>query len=342
MLLYLHQKAVFFRTMAGLLLSFGSSLVGADVAAEKLDEVEQGPWPQDILKADQRFDQMHSLQDLDTELESVSAQRLRNVAKRKRIRLRSQVVLVYDLNEQVVLLDKHADRVSSIASLTKLVSAMVIIDANQDMNEVLTITEEDKDRILYSRSVLKFGTQLLRYDMLNLALMSSENRAANALARNFPGGRSAFIRAMNKKAKQLGLRYTQFKDPAGLHSGNVSTAFELVKIMQAAEKYQLIRYFTTIPYEKVTDRKRKKYLQYVNTNRLVRGARWRIDLSKTGFTNDAGNCLIMLARINDRPLAVVLLGSWGKLSKYGDANRVRNWLLAAERKLAGRSYKNIK
>jgi len=307
---------------------------------------EAGEWPTDVLKADQRFDKLHSLETLHSpspsHLAPVPADRIRQLAQQKRLRFKSRVVLVYDLKENMALISKNDDEVRPIASLTKLMTAMVLLDANQDMNEVITITKEDKDRILYSRSVLKFGTQLLRYDALNLALMSSENRAANALARNYPGGRVAFIRAMNKKARDLGLHQTRFKDPAGLDSGNVSTAQELVKLMQAAEKYQLIRYFTTIPHEKVTDRKRKRFLQYVNTNRLVRGARWHIELSKTGFTNDAGNCIVMLAQINERPLAIVLLNSWGKLSKYGDANRIRSWLLSSERKLGERSYRSLR
>ena len=307
------------------------------------DELDGDPekWPLDVLKADQRFDKLPSLEGLNKEMPQVSASRIRQMASKKRFRFRSRVALVVDLREQETLIDRRGDEVRPIASLTKLMTAMVLLDANQDMKEILTITREDKDRILYSKSLLKFGTQLFRYDMLNLALMSSENRAANALARNYPGGKSAFVKAMNKKAKQLGLKHTHFKDPAGLDGGNVSTAWELVKLMQAAQKYELIRYFTTIPHEKVTDRKRKRYLQYVNTNRLVRGARWHIDLSKTGFTNDAGNCLIMLARINDRPLGIVLLDSWGKLSKYGDANRIRSWLLSAERKLVERRYRNL-
>jgi len=303
---------------------------------------EGAEWPEDVLKADQRLDKLQSLESLNFSIPHVPASRLRSLAEKKRIRIKSRVALVYDLQEKEPLISKRADEVRPIASLSKLMTAMVILDADQDMNEVLTITDEDKDRILYSRSVLKFGTQLLRYDMLNLALMSSENRAANALARNFPGGKAALVKAMNKKAKQLGLTHTQFKDPAGLDPGNVSTAWELLKMMQAAEKYELIRYFTTIPHEQVTDRKRKKFLQYVNTNRLVRGARWRIDLSKTGFTNDAGNCLIMLARINERPLSIILLDSWGKLSKYGDANRIRSWLLSNERKFVERSYRSVK
>lgn len=318
-----------------------SSFALAEIA-EVQPDVQSEDWPLDVLKADQRFDKFRSLQELDTHVPNVSALSIRKMARRKRFRIKSRVALVVDLNENQMLIDKHADEVRPIASLTKLMTAMVLLDANQDMKEILTVTKADKDRILYSKSKLRFGTKLYRYDMLNLALMSSENRAANVLARNYPGGRQAFIRAMNQKARHMGLKHTRYRDPAGLDPGNVSTAWELLKVMQNAEKYQLIRYFTTMPYEKVTDRRRRKFLRYINTNRLVRGARWRIELSKTGFTNDAGNCLIMLARINGRPLGIVLLDSWGKLSKYGDANRIRNWLLSAERVLSARRYSSVK
>lgn len=330
-------KALGVLSILGILIP-ASAWSEAEIEVETQVETDQ-PWPDDILRVDQDFDRLQSLESL-SKPSHVPATKLKAIAKKRRLRLKSQQVLVYDLRDQEILFEKHAHQVRPIASLTKLITAMVVLDAKQDMNEILTVTKADKDRILYSRSLLRFGTKLLRYDMLHLALMSSENRAANALARNYPGGKSAFVSAMNRKAKRLGLKHSVFKDPAGLHTGNVSTAWELLKIMEAAKDYPLIRYFTTVPYEKVTDRRRKRYLQYVNTNRLVRGARWKIELSKTGFTSKAGNCLSMLARINGRPVGIVLLNSWGKLSKYGDANRIRQWLLRAERRSVERQYRS--
>ena len=165
-----------------------------------------------------------------------------------------------------------------------------------------------------------------------MALAASENRAAFALARTYPGGTKKFIQAMNDKAKYLGLRYTRFADSAGLRNGNVSTAEEILKLVRVASQYSLIRDYTTVKKDLVVDELSGKTIRFVNTNRLVRKDSWDISLSKTGFTSDAGNCLVMKLMIGERPLVFVLMNSWGKLSKYGDTNRIKRWIANAEKK----------
>ena len=182
--------------------------------------------------------------------------------------------------------------------------------------------------------------QFTREDLLLISLAASENRAALALARTYPGGMDAFVTEMNRKAKLLGLAHTRFADPAGLSNDNVSTARELIKIVRAASQYFMIREFTTQTRETITDHKSGREVEFGNTNRLVNHDAWPVTLSKTGFTSDAGNCLVMQTEINERPVIVVLLNSWGKLSKYGDSNRIKQWLtrterLISERQLAG-------
>jgi D-alanyl-D-alanine endopeptidase (penicillin-binding protein 7) len=167
--------------------------------------------------------------------------------------------------------------------------------------------------------------------MLYIALAASENRAAHALARTYPGGKTAFVGAMNRKAAELGMDRTRFADPTGLHSGNVSTARDLVKLVDAAAGYRAIRSLTTRPRGSVTDLRRGWKVEFFNTNRLVRSKDWSIGLSKTGYIADAGNCLVMQTEISGRPLIIVLLNSWGKLSKFGDSNRIRKWLVDAEK-----------
>ena len=269
--------------------------------------------------------------------EYVPAQTLRRYGNPNSVFLRSHVALLYDERDKENILQRGIDRKMEIASLTKLMTAMVVVDASQPMDELITIEKADKDTIRYSKSRLKFGTTLRRYDMLLLALAASENRAAFALARTYPGGTRAFVEAMNEKAQFLGLRHTRFADSAGLKNGNVSTATDLVKMVNVASKYSLIRDLTTTSSDVVIDENTGKEIKFKNTNRLVRKSDWDILLSKTGFTSDAGNCLVMKLTIGDRPLILVLLNSWGKYSKYGDTNRIRKWLLNAENNLRGSS-----
>lgn len=262
----------------------------------------------------------------------VPGELVKRVANPRELKLRSHIGLVYDERDDIVLYKKASRQKKPIASLTKLMTAMIIIDGNLDMDEVITITRKDRDTIRYSKTRLPIGTALRRSDLLLMALAASENRAAFALARTYPGGTRKFIQAMNDKAKYLGLKYTRFADAAGLKNGNVSTAEEILKFVRVASQYSLIREYSTTRQDLVVDEDSGKVIRFVNTNRLVRKDRYDITLSKTGFTSDAGNCLVMKLTIGNRPLVIVLLNSWGKLSKYGDTNRIRRWLDNAERK----------
>ena len=272
----------------------------------------------------------------------ISAQAFLEHAKPTKLKLRSHIGLVFDERDNQVIFSRHADAVVPIASLTKLMTAMVILDANLDMNEEIIIDKKDRDRIRYSHSRLKRGMVFTRKDLLNIALTASANRAAAALARTYPGGSEEFVRMMNKKASDLGLTKTRFVDSAGLGNDNVSTANELILIVQAASKYPEIRQFTTLKKESITELKRKREIVFGNTNRLIHRKAWPITLSKTGFTGDAGNCLVMKTAVNERPVIMVLLNSWGKLSKYGDSKRIKNWLTKTERALIKKQTQNVK
>jgi D-alanyl-D-alanine endopeptidase (penicillin-binding protein 7) len=250
----------------------------------------------------------------------------------KKLFLRSDVALVVDGREGRVLFEKKMHAQRPIASLTKLMTAMVILDAELPGEEVITITQADRDRLRGSGSRLSFGTQLTRRDLLKIALAGSENRAAEALGRTYPGGAEAIVAAMNDKARRLGMKDTAFRDAAGLHRGNVSTAADLVTLVEAADHYPLIRELSTVGMDFVTDRRTGWEIRFVNTNRLARNRQWNIGLSKTGYIAESGHCLVMRAEIADRPVIVVLLNSWGELSKYGDANRIRKWLDHADQK----------
>jgi D-alanyl-D-alanine endopeptidase (penicillin-binding protein 7) len=237
-----------------------------------------------------------------------------------------------DRKEALVLFERNPEEQRPIASLTKLMTAMVVLDSGLPLDEKIRIRKADRDRLRGSKSRLSYGTTLTREDTLYIALAASENRAAHALARAFPGGKEAFVAAMNDKAAGLGMSSTRFRDSSGLHSGNVSTARDLALLVEAALGYELIRTFTTAPKGYVTDHRSGWKVEFFNTNRLVRRKDWEIGLSKTGYIADAGNCLVMEAEISDRPLIIVLLNSWGKLSKFGDSNRIRQWLTNAARR----------
>jgi serine-type D-Ala-D-Ala endopeptidase (penicillin-binding protein 7) len=239
-------------------------------------------------------------------------------------KLRSAAVLVRDLRTGELLVAKQADVVMPIASLTKLMTAMVVLDAHLDMEKVITIEEADKDRLRNSHSHLLIGTPLTRREALLVALMASENRAARALGRTFPGGIQALVYAMNEKAKALGLSETKFEDPAGLSDSNVSSAHDLGKIVEAACGYPLICMYST--ELEATIQSGKRQLRFVNTNALVRNPQWQIGLSKTGYIEEAGRCLVMQTQLAQRPVLMVLLNSVGKDSRLGDANRIKQWL----------------
>ena len=243
-----------------------------------------------------------------------------------RLSLKSASALVLDQSTGQTLLEKQAGAVVPIASLTKLMTAMVLLDAHLDPREILTITDDDKDLLRHSRSRLPVGTHLPREGALLLALLASENRAAHALGRTFPGGLSAFVQTMNAKAKELGLTGTHFEDPTGLSSGNVATAWDLARIIEAAYRYPEIRDFTTRP--ETTIQAGRRNIQFPNTNALVRSPRWSIGLSKTGYIEEAGRCLVMQAMLANRPVLIILLDSWGKYTRLGDANRIKQWMEA--------------
>lgn len=239
-------------------------------------------------------------------------------------RLGSAIALVYDEQTQQPLYRKNENEVVPIASITKLMTAMVILDARLPLDEPITIMREDRDRLKGSKSRLREGMTMSRSDLLVLALMASENRAAAALARTFPGGTPVLVALMNAKARELGMDDSRFSGPAGLQSENVSTARDLVRLVQAAETYPEIKRYTTQPYHTVQVGARA--MRFGNTNPLVRSSNWEIGLSKTGYISEAGRCLVMKARLSDRPTVIVLLDSWGKNTRVGDANRLKRWV----------------
>jgi D-alanyl-D-alanine endopeptidase (penicillin-binding protein 7) len=251
-------------------------------------------------------------------------------ASRSRFAVKSKIALVVDANTSEKFVVKEADRVVPIASITKLMTAMVVLDAKLPMGEMLRISDEDRDLVMATTSRLQIGWKLSREDMLHLALMSSENRAAAALSRYHPGGRPAFIAAMNAKAAALGMTNTHFVNPNGLTTENVSTAFDLAKLVRAAARYPLIRQFTTDPNYVV--RIGRYVLPYFNSNRLVGRPEWDIEVQKTGFTNEAGRCLVMQVNADGRSLVMVFLDGNGKLTRYADARRVVMQLAALQKK----------
>ena len=251
----------------------------------------------------------------------------------QKLSLRSAAAIIQDQETGEILYGKNASTVTPIASITKLMTAMVVLDSNPDLNETITISSEDMDLLKGTHSRLKPGASLTRDELLRVALMASENRAAAALGRSYPGGIETFKRAMNHKAQMLGMNGSRFDDATGLSSANVSSAEDLVKLVRAAHQYELIRNYTTMTDHEVHVAGRP--LAYRNTNRLVANGSWNIGLSKTGFTNDAGRCLVLQAKLAERQVIIVLLDSWGKLSRIGDANRVRAWIEANARSQTG-------
>lgn len=242
------------------------------------------------------------------------------------IGLRSNVAYVMDQTSSEVLFEKNATVALPIASITKLMTGLLVVQSQQDLDEVLTITNDDVDRLKYSSSRLPVGTRMTRGNLLHIALMSSENRAASALGRNYPGGREAFVAAMNAKAHELGMNETHYVDSNGLSSQNVSSARDLAKLVVAAHQEPLLRQYTTDPSAVVQASGRP--MQFHNTNYLVAMPDWNIGLQKTGFINEAGRCLVMQAMIQGRNVVMVFLDSRGKMSRTADAGRMRKWLEA--------------
>ncbi len=241
--------------------------------------------------------------------------------------LASGAAFVIDQDSNEVLFSKNARAVLPIASLTKLMSALVVAEARLPLDEMLSISEEDVDTEKGSRSRLMIGTTLSRIDLMHLSLMASENRAAHALGRHFPGGLDAFVLAMNRKSAALGMRDTRFVEPTGLSSGNQSSARDLAVLVGEAHKHELLRSLSTSPSLEVAVGERQ--LQFRNTNRLIDNPTWQIGLQKTGYITEAGRCLVMQAQLAGRKLIMVLLDSTGKYSRLGDAERIRRWLSEA-------------
>jgi D-alanyl-D-alanine endopeptidase (penicillin-binding protein 7) len=238
--------------------------------------------------------------------------------------LRSSVAMVIDHRSGEPLYQKNVEAVLPIASITKVMTAMVVLDAGLPLDEVLEVTEADRDTERHSSSRLPIGTRLTRNEMLHLALMSSENRAANALGRHFPGGLPAFVQAMNHKAAALGMQDSRFADPTGLSSGNVSNARDLARMVRAAYGYELIRHHSTDSDMRIGAGRRQ--ITFRSTNRLIRDPQWDIGMQKTGFISEAGKCLVMQARIDSRPVIMVLLDADSPQQRFADAQRLRRWI----------------
>jgi len=239
--------------------------------------------------------------------------------------LKSSAFYVQDVRSGKVLLEKNANVVVPIASITKLMTAMVVLDAHLPLGEVIEVSEDDVDRLKGTSSRLAVGTRMAREDLMRLALMSSENRAASSLSRNYPGGQKAFVDSMNAKAQLLGMSDTRFFDGSGLNHGNVSSARDLATLVSSASHYPLIREFTTTA-EYTASLNGGRVHTFHNTNALVKSPEWQIEVSKTGFINESGKCLVMQAWMANKPLAIVLLDSWGRFTRLADANRIRRWL----------------
>lgn len=239
--------------------------------------------------------------------------------------VRSAAALVIDLDQGQPLFEKNPVSVMPIASITKLMTAMVVLDAQLPLDERIAITDEDVDLTMRNHSRLPVGAELPRSELLRVALMASDNRAAVALGRTYPGGLPAFVQAMNEKARSLGMNNSRFVEPSGLNSSNVSTARDLAQIVRGSYEYPLIReYSTTESFEvEVADGRERVFN---NTNGLVRSSEWEIGLQKTGYISEAGRCLVMHATIAARPYIIVLLDAVGRATRIADANRIKRWI----------------
>jgi D-alanyl-D-alanine endopeptidase (penicillin-binding protein 7) len=242
--------------------------------------------------------------------------------------LLSHAAVIIDQSTGELLYAKKPDSVAPIASITKLMTAIVVLTAQQPMDEAIVIADSDVDTLKNSRSRLNVGSAFYRSDLLRLALMASDNRAAAALGRSFPGGIAAFVARMNEEAARIGMEQTRFVDATGLSPQNVSSPQDLARLVGAAARHSLIREFSTTPALNVTFPDTGRTVGFINSNALVRGGDWNIDLSKTGFINESGKCLVMRAMVQNRPVIMVLLDSWGRYTRIGDANRIRRWLEA--------------
>ena len=251
------------------------------------------------------------------------------------LQLQSRAVLVMRADTGEVLYRKNAEETLPIASITKLMTAMVVLDAKQSLDAPIRITNAEIDRLRGSSSRLAIGTTVTRRQALILALMSSENRAAAALLRNYPGGKAAGVAAMNRKARALGMTHSRFVEATGLSGDNRSTPSDLARMVKAASRYPDIRKFSTM--RELTVKVGRYPTLYRNSNPLVRNPSWNIDITKTGYLSEAGRCLVMQTTIRGMPVVMVLMNSWGTYTRVGDAGRVRRWLeTSAPAQLAAR------
>ncbi len=264
----------------------------------------------------------------------------KDALSKKIVNLASVSATVVDLKSGRNYLKKNANIIMPIASITKIMTAMVILDSKLSLKEKIHFRKQDKININNYYSRIRIDSTLSRGDVLRIALMSSENLAAAALGHNYPGGLPAFVKAMNKKARQLGMKYSYFVDSSGLSEKNVSTASDLSKMVAAAAKYSTIRKYTTTKVYTANFKKPRYRLAYTNTNALVRGGKWNVKVSKTGYLNEAGRCLVMVTKINNKDVVMVLLDSFGKRSPTGDAYRIKKWLATGKTGSVAKSAHN--
>ena len=258
----------------------------------------------------------------------------------KVVNLASVSAAVVDLKSGKALLKKNSHIIMPIASITKIMTAMVVLDSKLSLKEKIRFRKQDKININNYYSRIRIDSTLSRGDVLRIALMSSENLAAAALGHNYPGGLPAFVKAMNKKARQLGMKHSYFVDSSGLSEKNVSTASDLSKMVSAAAKYSTIRKYTTTKVYTANFKKPRYRLAYTNTNALVRGGKWNVKVSKTGYLDEAGRCLVMVTKVNNKDVVMVLLDSFGKRSPTGDAYRIKKWLSTGKAGSVAKSARN--
>ncbi len=270
----------------------------------------------------------------------ISAQSQKKITKKYSVNLASVSAMVIDLKTGNKLIDKNSNLTMPIASITKLMTAMVVLDAKLSLKKKIRFTQADRKQTHFYFSRIRVGSELSLGDVLRIALMSSENLAASALGSNYPGGVSAIIKAMNNKAKKLGMHQTQFVDSIGLSENNVSTAADLAKMVAAASKYPLIKKYSTTKVYTARFKKPRYILGFTNTNLLVRAGHKEVKLSKTGYLDIAGRCLVMLTRVGKKEVVMVMLDSFGKRSPIGDVNRIKKWLTTGKQSRVATSAKN--
>nr|WP_029609454.1 serine hydrolase [Neisseria sicca] len=304
----------FYKTLSAACLGMALTVVAAPAAADDMDVLGQFleqnfPTQNDPMEA---FALSH-------------AQKIEAQAMMAGPLLTSQAALIFNNKTGEILYQKNADRVMPIASISKLMSAMVVLDARLDMNERITITADEIDRLKGTGSRLAVGTTLTRGELLLLSLMSSENRATHALGRTYPGGMSAFVSAMNAKAQSLGMYSSRFYEPTGLNFQNVSTANDLNRMVAAASKYPLINKNSTSNYGSVWTANGRQ--NYKNSNALVREGGWNIELQKTGYIREAGRSMVVKANVQNQPITIVLLNSPTSTTRVNDARKIESWML---------------